>query len=46
MVRGIHKVYSINMLQGTAKYSIIDLYRTADKTPVARRKAWQDLFWQ
>ena len=30
------------MLQGVAKYSIIDLCRTADKTPVARRKIWQD----
>ena len=30
------------MLQSTAKYSIIDLYITADKTAVVRRKIWQD----
>ena len=30
------------MLQGVAKYSIIDLCRTADKTAVVRSKIWQD----
>lgn len=30
------------MLQSTVKYSIIDLYRTLDKTAVVRRKIWQD----
>lgn len=30
------------MLQGVAKYSIIELYRTLNKTAVVRRKIWQD----